>query len=97
MAQFGDVHIHVRSKLSVVVCLTITLILVALKLTETFDLPWWVVLLPMYGPLILAAVIYVGFCVYNRIEDKHVRKEKERVSNLRREQLEKRKSQQNSE
>lgn len=88
--MFGDVKIRIHSKLSVVVCVLITAILVALKITNTVDLSWWVVLLPMYGPLILAAVIYIGFCVYNIVESKREHKRKEQLSDVRLEQLKKR-------
>lgn len=90
--MFGDVKIRIRSKLSVVMCLLITVVLAVLKLINIVDLPWWVVLIPVYGPLIVAAVIYLTFCVYNIIENKRVEKQKEEVSKSRLEQLEKRKA-----
>lgn len=37
----------------------LTVLFVALKLTEVIAWSWWLVLLPLYGPLILAIVLLI--------------------------------------
>lgn len=39
----------------------LTLLFIALKLTETVSWSWWLVLLPLYGPL---AVVLVGIVLW---------------------------------
>lgn len=36
------------------------LIFVTLKLTDVIDWSWWLVLLPLYGPLVLSAIFVVA-------------------------------------
>lgn len=42
------------------------LIFITLKLLHHLDWSWWIVLLPIYGPALLALVIMIGAaCVHN--------------------------------
>lgn len=43
----------------------LALVFITLKLTGYIDWPWWVVLLPIWGPLaLLVIVILIGFAAF---------------------------------
>ena len=45
----------------------LTLLFIALKLTNFIDWSWWVVLLPAYGGLILVGLFFIVTIIYHGI------------------------------
>lgn len=46
------------------------LIFLVLKLTKVIAWSWWWVTLPLYGPLLLFIVIFMGYFVYRVVKEK---------------------------
>ena len=42
------------------------ILFIALKLTNVIDWPWWVVLAPIWGPIVLVVVIFTIIYVYSK-------------------------------
>lgn len=40
------------------------ILFIGLKLTGYIDWSWWLVLLPLYGPITLAIVVFIVFCIF---------------------------------
>lgn len=46
------------------------ILFIGLKLADVINWSWWLVLLPIYGPLILAIVILIGVGIFVTIKEK---------------------------
>lgn len=52
-------------------CLTVLgIIFVVLKLVHTIDWSWWLVLLPFYGPIALAIVIFLLVLIFGGYKER---------------------------
>lgn len=48
----------------------LTLLFIGLKLTNVIDWPWWIVLAPIYGPLVIIIIILLLAALYTIIKVK---------------------------
>ena len=45
------------------------ILFIALKLTNVIDWPWWVVLAPIWGPIVLVVVIFTIIYIYSKAKN----------------------------